>query len=281
MTFDNKRTFGVEIEFIGQNSQAITNSEINQYLDRMGADFRMHTAYYSDSNSSIWRLKTDSSVGGMGGYGLEVVSPVLQGDKGYQDLMLVLDAINNTGAEVNRTCGLHIHVGVSDWRIKQFRNLYKRYAKFERAIDSVMPNSRRGSNNNYCQSTVAEFSGITLGQAFEVINKCRTARDIERRIGTRYTKLNIQSFWKHGTVEFRHHSGTTDKDKIANWLKVCLSMVQAADTNRAVKVNRFDNIGEYRDKISLMLKGLGQLEDTLIDATTKRFFTKRRKALCN
>ena len=26
-----------------------------------------------------------------------------------------------------------------------------------------------------------------------------------------------------------------------------------------------------------MLKGLGQLEDTLIDATTKRFFHKRRK----
>lgn len=279
MTFDTKRTFGVEIEFIGQNNQRITNQEINQYLERQDADFRMQTASYSDTDSSIWRLKTDSSVDGSG-WGLEVVSPVLQGDKGYQDLMLVLDAINNTGATINRTCGLHVHVGVNDWRIKQFRNLFKRYAKFERAIDSVMPISRRMSNNNYCRSTTMQF-GQTLGQCFETINSCSTARELERHVGTRYTKLNIQSFWKHGTVEFRHHAGTTDKDKIANWLKLCLSMVQAGDENRAVKVNRFDNIDEYVNKISLMLKGLGQLEGSLIDATTKRFFTKRRKALCN
>lgn len=279
MTFDNKRTFGVEIEFIGQNNQRTTNQEINQYLERQGADFRMHTAYYSDTDATIWRLKTDSSVNGSG-FGLEVVSPVLQGDSGYRDLMLVLDAVNNTGASINRTCGLHVHVGVSDWGIKQFRNLYKRYAKFETAIDSVMPSSRRLSNNDYCNSTVMAF-GQTLGQAFETINSCRTARAISSQIGTRYTKLNIQSFWKHGTVEFRHHAGSTDKDKISNWLKVCLSMVQAADLNRAIKVNRFDNVSEYKDKISLMLKGLSKLEGSLIESSTKRFFTKRRKALCN
>ena len=279
MTFDNKRTFGVEIEFIGENNQRITNQEINQYLERQGADFRMHTAYYSDTDATLWRLKTDSSVSGSG-CGLEVVSPVLQGDSGYRDLMLVLDAVNNTGASINRTCGLHVHVGVSDWGIKQFRNLYKRYSKFETAIDSVLPASRRLSNNGYCNSTVMAF-GQTLGQAFEKINSCKTARELSNQIGTRYTKLNIQSFWKHGTVEFRHHSGSTENEKISNWLKVCLSMVQAADANRSIKVNRFDNVSEYKDKISLMLKGLSKLEGSLIESSTKRFFTKRRKALCN
>jgi len=279
MTFDNKRTFGVEIEFIGENNQRITNEEINQYLERQGADFRMHTAYYSDTDATLWRLKTDSSVSGSG-WGLEVVSPVLQGDSGYRDLMLVLDAVNNTGASINRTCGLHVHVGVGDWGIKQFRNLYKRYSKFETAIDSVLPVSRRLSNNGYCNSTVMAF-GQTLGQVFEKINSCKTARELSNQIGTRYTKLNIQSFWKHGTVEFRHHSGSTENEKISNWLKVCLSMVQAADANRSIKVNRFDNVSEFKDKISLMLKGLSKLEDSLIESSTKRFFTKRRKALCN
>lgn len=279
MKFDDKRTFGVEIEFISQNNQRITNEEINQYLSNHGANFRMQTASYSNSDSSVWRLKTDSSVGG-GGYGLEVVSPVLQGNSGHADLMLVLDAINNTGATINRSCGLHIHVGVSDWRIKEFRNLYKRYVKFETAIDSVMPNSRRRNNNTYCQSTGLQF-GSTLSECFETINRCRTARQIQNYIGSRYTKLNIQSFWKHGTIEFRHHAGTTDKQKISNWLKVCLSMVQAADKNRSIKVKEFDNFDEYRNKISLMLKGLSKLEDTLIDADLKRYFTKRRKQLCN
>ena len=31
----------------------------------------------------------------------------------------------------------------------------------------------------------------------------------------------------------------------------------------------------------LVLKHFGKLQDTLIDSTTKRFFTKRRKELCN
>jgi len=281
MTFDNKRTFGVEIEFIGNNNQRVTLEEINQYLANHSADFRMHTAYYSDTNATIWRLKTDSSVSGSG-YGLEVVSPVLKGDKGYQDLMLVMDAINNTGATINRTCGLHVHVGVSDWRIKHFRNLFKRYTKFEQAIDSVMPISRRSSHNDYCRSTARCFSyNASLSNAFDVIDGMRSARQISNHIGTRYTKLNIDSFWKHGTIEFRHHAGTTDKDKIANWLKLVMTMVQAADQMRSVKVKSDDTFTDYTNKFSLMIKGLGQVQDTLIDATTKRFFTKRRRELCS
>jgi len=42
MKFDDKRTFGVEIEFISQNNQRITNEEINQYLSNHGANFRIH-----------------------------------------------------------------------------------------------------------------------------------------------------------------------------------------------------------------------------------------------
>ena len=280
MTFNNMRTFGVEIEFISNNNQITTVEEINQYLENNDASIRMYGASYSDCDSSKWRLKTDSSVSG-NGYGLEVVSPILQGDQGYSDLMLVMNAINNTGATINRSCGLHIHVGVSDWRIKHFKNLFKRYTKFERSIDSVMPNSRRDSNNGYCRSTARCFDTYNLKNAFSVIDSKKTARDIRNHIGTRYTKLNIDSFWKHGTIEFRHHAGTTDSVKIANWLKLCMTMVQAADDMRTVKVKDEDTFATYNNKLGLMLKGLGKVENTLIDATVKRFFTKRRRVLCS
>lgn len=281
MTFDNNRTFGVEIEFIAENNQRTTVEEINNYLLNNNAPIRMYCASYSDCDSSKWRLKTDSSVSGHG-YGLEVVSPILEGEEGYNNLMLVLDAINNTGATINRTCGLHVHVGVNNWKIKNFRNLYKRYCKFEEAIDNVMPYSRRRSNNTYCKSTVSCFTyGDNLKNAFDVIDSLKSAREISRHVGTRYTKLNIDSFWKHGTIEFRHHAGTTDKAKISNWLKLVMTMVQAADQVRSVKVKRFDCKNAYMDKISLMLKGLGQVENSLVDAQVKRFFTKRRRELCS
>ncbi len=276
MTFDNLRTFGIEIEFIAHNDRSTTLREINNYLNSVNATFDMYSASYSDTDSSIWRLKTDAS---LSGNGLEIVSPVLQGDRGYRDLKIVLDSLKHIGANVNRSCGLHVHVGVSDWGIKQFRNLYKRYTKFERAIDQVMPNSRRKDNNQYCNSTAFRF-GSTLHLAYKTIDSCRTARQLASTVGTRYTKLNINSFWKHGTIEFRHHSGTTEVDKVTNWLKVCLSMVQAADVKRSIKVKRFDVMDEYIDKFGLMLNGLSKVQDTLIDSKVKRFYTKRRKQLC-
>ena len=153
---------------------------------------------------------------------------------------------------------------------------------FKEAIDNVMPYSRRRSNNTYCKSTVSSFThNDNLKNAFDVIDTLRSAREISRHVGTRYTKLNIDSFWKHGTIEFRHHAGTTDKDKISNWLKLVMTMVQAADQVRSVKVKRFDCKNTYMDKISLMLKGLGQVENSLVDAQVKRFFTKRRRELCS
>ena len=276
MTFDNLRTFGIEIEFIAQNNMQTTVREINNYLESQNATFDMYTACYTDTDSSKWRLKTDAS---LYGNGLEIVSPVLQGDRGYRDLNIVLNALDHIGATVNKSCGLHVHVGVRDWNIKNFRNLYKRWTKFERAIDQVMPQSRRKDNNQYCASTASRF-GSTLHLAYKTIDKCRTARQLQEKIGTRYTKLNINSFWKHGTIEFRHHSGTTDVDKITNWLKVCLSMCQAADVRRSIKVKRFDTMCQYIDKMGLMLNGLSKVQGTLIDSSVKRFYTKRRKQLC-
>jgi hypothetical protein len=35
--------------------------------------------------------------------------------------------------------------------------------------------------------------------------------------GRRYYALNLQSWWKHGTIEIRLHGGTTEFDKITAW----------------------------------------------------------------
>ena len=291
--WNNLRTFGVEIEFIAPNGDGTTKREMNQYFQRLAQDFgttglqgdlvspfslEVSCASYSNCDSTKWRLKPDQSLSSYGtGFAMELVSPVLQGWNGVQQLQLMLKALEKIGAKVNKSCGLHVHVGVSDWKIKEFRNLFKRYIKFESAIDSVMPNSRRGRNNEYC----IPILGITgLKQSFNEIDDCRSARQISSLLRTRYTKLNIKSFWKHGTVEFRHHSGTTDVEKIMNWLKFCLTMCQAADQQRAIKVKDNDNRLDYTDKIALMLKGLSKVKNSLVDSDVRKYFIKRRRQLC-
>jgi hypothetical protein len=40
--------------------------------------------------------------------------------------------------------------------------------------------------------------------------------------------LNSHSYWRHGTIEFRLHSGTLDADKIINWLIITQKMILKA-----------------------------------------------------
>jgi hypothetical protein len=49
--------------------------------------------------------------------------------------------------------------------------------------------------------------------------------DIDKR---RYVKLNFLAVAKYGTVEFRHHSGTVEAEKITQWVIACLRLVKTA-----------------------------------------------------
>ena len=65
-----------------------------------------------------------------------------------------------------------------------------------------------------------------------------------------------------------------------NWLKFCLTMCQAADQHRAIKVKEDDNRLDYTDKIALMLKGLSKVKNSLVDNDVRKYFIKRRRQLC-
>lgn len=175
-------------------------------------------AGYSHQTHSQWKVVRDGSL--TNGGGLEVVSPVLRGADGFDQVRKVCAALATVGARVDRTCGLHVHVGVRDFVSLDFmKRLAVDYAHFESVIDMVMPASRRGSSNTYCRP-MAPF----IAQ----INAARSMDALQATLTTRYTKLNLTSFWRHGTVEFRQHSGTVEAEKMINWTKLCLRMVEAA-----------------------------------------------------
>lgn len=49
--------------------------------------------------------------------------------------------------------------------------------------------------------------------------------------GSRYYKLNLQSFQRHGTVEFRQHGASTNFLKIKNWILICARLVEFSKQN--------------------------------------------------
>lgn len=90
----------------------------------------------------------------------------------------------------------------SEFTFENISKVVKVYRRVEKMVDCFMPASRRGNRNNMCRSIVGAND-----QYFTMRNSA-----------FRYFKLNVQSFFRHGTVEFRHHSGTLDAVKIKNWV---------------------------------------------------------------
>ena len=141
------KTFGVELEFIAP--ETLNRNAIARALTRHGIP--SFDAGYTHETSERWKLVSDVSVRGDGN-GMELVSPILRGQNGFDLLRKACDELVRLGCVANKTCGLHVHVGARDMSVVAMRRLAIIYSDFETVLDSVMPTSRRLNNNQYLHS---------------------------------------------------------------------------------------------------------------------------------
>lgn len=205
---NNNRKFGIEIEGFG-----LTREELITGLTRKGIEVKSEG--YNHSIRPHWKIVYDASI--RADKGFEIVSPPLKGENGINQVRIVAETIEELGGQVNRSCGLHIHHDVNDFTLDHFKNIYSLYHRFENTIDEIMPVSRRGNNNTFCKSIQGKM---------EELKDANSLEEIRRIFQSRYYKLNVQSFWRHGTIEFRQHSGTVNAEKIINWILLTQLMVE-------------------------------------------------------
>lgn len=218
--------FGIEIEFIAnghsQNTVAAAVSATGVSCFAAG--------YSHTFEPTRWKVVSDGSING--GTGFELVSPPFPcvdeaGTRAaFESVEKVCTALAALNATVNRSCGLHVHIGARNHSINALKKLAALYVEHEPVIDELLPASRRGSANDYCKSITA--ADVTRLKAASDISAIATALHADNRGEARYVKLNFTSFWRHGTVEFRHHSGTVDAAKIIKWVTLCTKMVETA-----------------------------------------------------
>lgn len=256
----SNRTFGVEVEFHGSTLRTVAN----RLTRDTGIEVRAEG--YNHSTRGYWKLVPDGSCSH------ELVSPILKGQEGMNQVVALLDSLSNMrNVRVDRECGVHVHVGTPDATAKKVANLVKYFGVNENIIDMVLAPSRRESKNTYCKSV---FEGVqqrntgrytdngedvlevSKNKLYKQLNKIvkdtegmsvgHSISDMARLIGSnngceRYSKLNLTSFRKYRTIEYRCFNGSLDSQKIGHWINFCCATVDKTFKMKQVKNRIMDD----------------------------------------
>lgn len=210
----NRRAFGVEFELISP----VVAQELFRLLTEAKVKVLNLNGYGHSANRTHWEIKTDSSLrpGRQGGRGYEIVSPILRGKRGENEIRKVLKVLNDAGCYVNLTTGTHVHIQATDLNVEGVRNVALTYNNAGNALDLLFSPSRRGIRNQYCQPLTATETLII-----------RQAQNLSGIRGNKYRKINVTTYPRLGTLEFRQHQGTLNAAKIISWIQFTKRLVQS------------------------------------------------------
>jgi len=229
--FSEHGKVGVEMELVSKvSADAIVNALI-------AAGVPAYRDTYNHRTPTSWKMTTDCTVHSTSaqrsaGYvydTLELVSPILVGARGIQQLEKVCAVLNALDVRVNTTCGLHVHHDATHLTGANWVALVKSYVKYEKSLDSLVQKSRRESNGYYCRSMLT----YSYERTMERLNACSTLSELASMY-QRFSKLNLRAFASHNTVEFRQHGGTINFTKIVSWISLTQGLVARAASGLAL-----------------------------------------------
>lgn len=219
----SNRTFGFEAEFFG-----ITPRAAESAMQAAGFPCEYET-YNHRVSLTKWKIVGDQSVNGRGtglSRGIELVSPILRGEDGLANALLAVNTLQAAGGRTDRSCGLHVHVGMDGLTGKEVVKVVDLYSANQQHINKLIARSRW--TNIYCQPmsnhtrnsrAVVDFENATTERATS------SARSDLANVD-RYHAANLHAYSKYGTLEFRQHQGTLNGEKLTSWIKFLLAFVE-------------------------------------------------------
>jgi hypothetical protein len=274
--------FGIEIETIGQARQTVASAiqtVVGGEVRHAGVAGSLDPWEVVDRRGRVWKAVADSSLNASRERQAEVVSPILR----YEDLtelQEVVRAVRTVArAQVDESCGIHVHVDSSRFDAKGLANLAKLVHQQEDLIVAALGIQARRLTQ-YTQKVDARFIAEIEQR------RPRTLADVNRawygRLNTspvhydssRYRGLNMHSVWYRGTVEFRWFEGALHAGKVKAYVQVCLALAAKALTAKAATSRkRAFNPATGRYDFRVLLLRLGMIGD--------EFKTAREHLLAN
>ena len=204
------RTFGVEIEF-----SAGPRLQIAAALDEVFG-YHVHATTYHGrrcercgqevNGYTQWKMETDATVCS-GPYGGELVSPVLQGEEGLDQIAEAMRVIKQLGGIVDQRAGLHVHVGATGLRGDKAAGLLEAWVfKYHDILDKMVAPHRVG--NTYCRKAPAA----------ETNGQIATFKRGQTPGGEKMRTLNLAPLLRIGTMEVRYHEGCLRPREMRAWV---------------------------------------------------------------
>lgn len=123
---------------------------------------------------------------------------------------------------------VHVHLDVRDLSLKQMYDLTLLYALYERVLFRFCDIQREDSI--FC---VPFYKANGLLQSLSATSLTERISKLPQE-EMRYAAFNLHALKKFGSVEFRHHPGTLDMNKIRTWINIIMCLKQHVLNHRLV-----------------------------------------------
>lgn len=296
---DDNNKFGVEIEMTGISrveAAEVLASHFGTYVDEI--PYRMDKLLFNswsaiDSKSRSWLFVKDDSIKPIPKlslnlfghcqdfYKTEMVTPILFKED-IPQLKQVISLLRKTGAEVNDSCSVHIHVDACNHTLNSLIYLINNWFYNQNLIYSLL-NVNSARQQTHCKMFKTEQLTHILHpypkSIEQLVYKCCNFWTSDGVSYPRNYGLNIYNVTHElKTVEFRIFNGTLDENLIEDYINFCLALTtDSISKNSEIKnvkemVNQMlssfkiaNSIKEYNPKSTLTFLKAINLNNKTID----------------
>ena len=148
---------------------------------------------------------------------MEIVSPILHGPAGLQEVYRVLSEISagRFPPKSNVSAGFHVHVGKTHttWTVQELARIAHAFVKYEEVFTSLVPRSRRPGMNKYVRSNRrnAIMEALNNRQVHDALLDVERSQNLGCLVDLmcpagpddpqgRYYALNFRPVTKYGTI---------------------------------------------------------------------------------
>lgn len=175
------------------------------------------TSYRHTVYPTQWKCVPDGSVPN----GCEIVSPPLRGSDGIDQIRRVCIAVAEAGGRVTVRAGVHVHIGLDDIEGNRViqpdsegAQIIFQHAQYQPVWNRLTQVRRH--DGRWSRTRV-------MSRALAMADQWRAGNYTDG--GNRYFSLNLCSYDKYGTFEFRQHHSSLNPARLATWIGMHLQMI--------------------------------------------------------